>query len=171
MVLWLVDYNNKTHALIYYIQLFQLRLSPEQSGKVEYERESLLGIANKFIDLLAIPSRYTVNVSSDSTVYRACFSSHYRDVSVRQYGLSSGFSSQFQIFHQTIRAGYLPIARLLSCELSGIYMGLFIRDIYISAHTYINSGRPRRLLGTWMGGACNISFGWQLKIPLAWIFP
>ena len=31
-----------------YIQLFQLRLSPEQSGKVEYERERLLGIANKF---------------------------------------------------------------------------------------------------------------------------
>ena len=29
------------------IQLFQLRLSPEQSGKVEYERERLLGIANK----------------------------------------------------------------------------------------------------------------------------
>jgi hypothetical protein len=27
-----------------YIQLFQLRLSPEQSGKVEYERERLLGI-------------------------------------------------------------------------------------------------------------------------------
>jgi hypothetical protein len=25
----------------------QLRLSPEQSGKVEYERERLLGIANK----------------------------------------------------------------------------------------------------------------------------
>jgi hypothetical protein len=33
------------------IQLFQLRLSPEQSGKVEYERERLLGIANKFIHL------------------------------------------------------------------------------------------------------------------------
>ena len=31
-----------------YIQLFQLRLSPEQSGKVEYERERLLGIANTF---------------------------------------------------------------------------------------------------------------------------
>jgi hypothetical protein len=30
-----------------YIQLFQLRLSPEQSGKVEYERERPLGIANK----------------------------------------------------------------------------------------------------------------------------
>jgi hypothetical protein len=38
------------------IQLFQLRLSPEQSGNVEYERERLLGIANKFINLLAIPS-------------------------------------------------------------------------------------------------------------------
>jgi hypothetical protein len=39
------------------IQLFHLRLSPEQSGKVEYERERLLGIANKFIHLLAIPSK------------------------------------------------------------------------------------------------------------------
>jgi hypothetical protein len=33
------------------IQLFHLRLSPEQSGKVEYERERLLGIANKCIHL------------------------------------------------------------------------------------------------------------------------
>jgi hypothetical protein len=39
----------------YSIQLFQLRLSPEQSGKVEYERERLLGIANKWMNLLAIP--------------------------------------------------------------------------------------------------------------------
>jgi hypothetical protein len=39
-------------VLIFVIQLFQLRLSPEQSGKVEYERERLLGIMN----LLAIPS-------------------------------------------------------------------------------------------------------------------
>jgi hypothetical protein len=31
-------------------------LSPEQSGKVKYERERLLGIANKFIHLFAIPS-------------------------------------------------------------------------------------------------------------------
>jgi hypothetical protein len=33
------------------IQLFHLRLSPEQSGKVEYERERLLGIANKCIHI------------------------------------------------------------------------------------------------------------------------
>jgi hypothetical protein len=39
-----------------YIQLFQLRLSPEQSGKIEYERERILGIANKRMNLLAIPS-------------------------------------------------------------------------------------------------------------------
>ena len=32
------------------IQLFQVRLSPEQSGKVEYERERLLGIANKLMN-------------------------------------------------------------------------------------------------------------------------
>jgi hypothetical protein len=31
-------------------------LSPEQSGKVEYKRERLLGIANKSMNLLRIPS-------------------------------------------------------------------------------------------------------------------
>jgi hypothetical protein len=46
------------------IQLFQLRLSPEQSGKVEYERERLLGIANKFIHLLAIPSSLSCSYST-----------------------------------------------------------------------------------------------------------
>jgi hypothetical protein len=40
------------------IQLFQLSLSPKQSGKVEYERERMLGIANKFIHLLAIPAAF-----------------------------------------------------------------------------------------------------------------
>jgi hypothetical protein len=35
------------YNLVISIQLFQLRLSPEQSGKVEYERERLLEIANK----------------------------------------------------------------------------------------------------------------------------
>jgi hypothetical protein len=38
-----------------FIQLFQLRLSTEQSGKVEYERERLLGIANQFIHLFSCP--------------------------------------------------------------------------------------------------------------------
>jgi hypothetical protein len=33
-----------------------IKVVPEQSGKVEYERERMLGIANKFINLLAIPS-------------------------------------------------------------------------------------------------------------------
>ena len=46
------------------IQPFQLRLSPEQSGKVEYERERLLGIANKFIHLLAIPSSLSRSYST-----------------------------------------------------------------------------------------------------------
>ena len=48
----------------YLIQLFQLRLSPEQSGKVEYERERLLGIANKFINFLAIPSSLSRSYST-----------------------------------------------------------------------------------------------------------
>jgi hypothetical protein len=34
-----------------------IKVVPEQSGKVEYERERLLGIAKKFINLLAIPSK------------------------------------------------------------------------------------------------------------------
>jgi hypothetical protein len=46
------------------IQLFQLRLSPEQSGKVEYERERLLGIANKFINFLAIPNSLSRSYST-----------------------------------------------------------------------------------------------------------
>jgi hypothetical protein len=46
------------------IQLFQLRLSPEQSGKVEYERERLLGIANKWMNLLAIPSSLSRSYST-----------------------------------------------------------------------------------------------------------
>jgi hypothetical protein len=43
-----LDESVKIHRqLDKHIQLFQLRLSPEQSGKVEYERERLLGFANK----------------------------------------------------------------------------------------------------------------------------
>jgi hypothetical protein len=34
-----------------------IKVVPEQSGKVEYERERLLGIAKRFINLLAIPSK------------------------------------------------------------------------------------------------------------------
>ena len=41
-----------------------LRLSIEQSGKVEYERERLLGIANKFINFLAIPSSLSRSYST-----------------------------------------------------------------------------------------------------------
>jgi hypothetical protein len=33
-----------------------IKVVPEQSGKVEHERERMLGIANKFINVLAIPS-------------------------------------------------------------------------------------------------------------------
>ena len=41
-----------------YIQLFQLiKVVPEQSGKVEYDRERLLGIAKKLINFFAIPSK------------------------------------------------------------------------------------------------------------------
>jgi hypothetical protein len=46
------------------IQLFQLRLSPEQSEKVEYERERLLGFANKWMNLLAIPSSLSRSYST-----------------------------------------------------------------------------------------------------------
>jgi hypothetical protein len=33
-----------------------IKVVPEQSGKVEYERERMLGLANNFITFLAIPS-------------------------------------------------------------------------------------------------------------------
>ena len=35
--------QSRIEFIYLYIQLFQLRLSPEQSGKVEYERERLAG--------------------------------------------------------------------------------------------------------------------------------
>jgi hypothetical protein len=34
-----------------------IKVVPEQSGKVEYERESLLGIAKKLMNFLAITSK------------------------------------------------------------------------------------------------------------------
>ena len=55
---------SQNHRHRYLIQLFQLRLSPEQSGKVEYERERLLGIANKSIHLLANPSSLSRSYST-----------------------------------------------------------------------------------------------------------
>jgi hypothetical protein len=39
------------------IYSFSIKVVPEQSGKVEYERESLLGIAKKLMNFLAIPSK------------------------------------------------------------------------------------------------------------------
>jgi hypothetical protein len=56
-----IQYSHVEHA---HIQLFQLRLSPEQSGKVEYERERLLGITNKSIHLLANPSSLSRSYST-----------------------------------------------------------------------------------------------------------
>ena len=44
------------------IQLF--KVVPEQNGKVEYERERMLGIANKFINFLAIPSSLSRSYST-----------------------------------------------------------------------------------------------------------
>ena len=64
MELMIIYGHNIDMKLIVHIQLFQLRLSPEQSGKVEYERERLLGIANKFIHLLAIPSSLSRSYST-----------------------------------------------------------------------------------------------------------
>jgi hypothetical protein len=40
----------------------------EQSGKIEYERERLLGIAMKFINLLAIPS----SLSRSYSIFPLC---------------------------------------------------------------------------------------------------
>ena len=41
-----------------------IKVVPEQSGKVEYQRERLLGIANKFINFLAIPSSLSRSYST-----------------------------------------------------------------------------------------------------------
>jgi hypothetical protein len=41
-----------------------IKIVPDQSRKVEYERERLLGIANKFIHLLAIPSSLSRSYST-----------------------------------------------------------------------------------------------------------
>jgi hypothetical protein len=41
-----------------------IKVVPEQSGKVEYERERMLGIANKFINFLAIPSSLSRSYST-----------------------------------------------------------------------------------------------------------
>jgi hypothetical protein len=41
-----------------------IKVVPQQTGKVEYERERLLGIANKFINFLAIPSSLSHSYST-----------------------------------------------------------------------------------------------------------
>jgi hypothetical protein len=41
-----------------------IKVVPEQSGKVEYERERMLGIANKLINFLAIPSSLSRSYST-----------------------------------------------------------------------------------------------------------
>jgi hypothetical protein len=41
---------------ILYYTAISIKVVHEQSGKVEYERERLLGIAKKLMNLLAIPS-------------------------------------------------------------------------------------------------------------------
>jgi hypothetical protein len=55
------------HVVPYHVTI-QLRLSLEQSGKVEYERERLLGIANNWKNLLAIPS----NLSRSYSTFPLC---------------------------------------------------------------------------------------------------
>jgi hypothetical protein len=49
-----ITYSIFPHSNITIYSYFNLRLSPEQSGKVEYERERLLGIANKLTTLIEI---------------------------------------------------------------------------------------------------------------------
>jgi hypothetical protein len=59
----------------------KLRLSPSKAGKVkvEYERERMLGIANKFINVLAIPSSlsrsystFPLNLLVDNLNWNSC---------------------------------------------------------------------------------------------------
>ena len=51
-----------TNTLVY--TAISIKVVPEQSAKVEYERERLLGIANKRMNLLAIPSSLSRSYST-----------------------------------------------------------------------------------------------------------
>ena len=77
------------------IQLFQLRLSPEQSGKVEYERERLLGIANKLMNLLAIPS----NLSRSYSSFTLCSWTTLIEIAVCVENTVEIYSDLFKSFH------------------------------------------------------------------------
>ena len=44
--------------------VISIKVVSEQSGKVEYERERMLGIANKFINFVAIPSSLSRSYST-----------------------------------------------------------------------------------------------------------
>jgi hypothetical protein len=50
--------HTKIHTAI------SIKVVPKQSGKVKYERERMLGIANKFINFLAIPSSLSRSYST-----------------------------------------------------------------------------------------------------------
>ena len=61
---------------------------PEQSGKVEYERERLLGITKKFINFSAIPSSLsrsytTFPLCSETTLIEIAVYIHMKTVSQR----------------------------------------------------------------------------------------
>jgi hypothetical protein len=64
LTIWRVNDYLTTKRMMKKKTAISLRLSPEQSGKVEYERERLLGTVNKFIQILANPSSLSRSYST-----------------------------------------------------------------------------------------------------------
>jgi hypothetical protein len=63
----LLSASNRHATVIQQVQTHtavSIKVVPEQSGKVEYEGERMLGIANKFINVLAIPSSLSRSYSA-----------------------------------------------------------------------------------------------------------
>jgi hypothetical protein len=105
------------------IQLFQLRLSPEQSGKVEYERERLLGIANKWMNLLAIPSSLPL-CSGDNLNWNSCI----------PYTVYSQFKKRFISFANlklwTLNSKRAKLNGSTSFNLGSWILQLFVNELF-----------------------------------------
>jgi hypothetical protein len=90
----------------------QLKLSPEQSGKVEYERERLLGIANKLMNLLAIPSSLSRSYSTfplcsgDNLNWNSCIHNFYMYFSTHAWLVVA--RNDLSCLHATICNNILP---------------------------------------------------------------
>jgi hypothetical protein len=59
-----VNFSDKQTGMQPLYTAISIKVVPEQNGKVEYERERLLGIAKKLINCLAIPSSLSCSYST-----------------------------------------------------------------------------------------------------------